>query len=570
MNSKARKRIYIALLASILVHIGFLVWSYFVRILPAIPFPLKPETVFHVKIDRQEHIGQEKLKFDTETSRKSLKPDNPFTENLTARPSVESEELIKNNIESSIQKQAQALTPSSARENQILKKSEFNDIIATKKVRRALRENLVELGEVPHENFASGTPVLISGEDISRHFLDKSAVEANTSLAAPLIAANTQNEFQVMKRVSSGIENESKSTDLGTALTFQLFKYHDPVSGQKYFKLAVKVRDATMNFPVIPKEIIFLLDASGSIGARRLAQEKEGIIYSLKHLNPDDRFNIFVFKDKNIPFSPASLANTAENINNALDFLKGQKSWSTTDLYGALRASIDLKNPFVPSYRVVMTDGFPTTGIIDARRVINEISKINDNKVSIFTFGGGTSADPYMLDFIAFKNRGWSTVVDREYFMGREFSKFYDEIKDPLLLNVRYYVSGLEPLEIFPQTMPDFFKGSQFVVYGKYTNEDKFALQIRGEVAREKKEFIVSASLKDALAGDKQIAHDWAFHKVYYLIGELKYNENNQDLIEAIHELCSKFHIITPYSISFHKTPNSLNKPVVTIKQPVK
>ena len=208
------------------------------------------------------------------------------------------------------------------------------------------------------------------------------------------------------------------------------------------------------------------------------------MIYSLKHLNPDDRFNIFVFKDKNISFSPASLSPSPENIKNAIEFLRGQKSWSTTDIYDALRASINLKNPFVPSYRVFMSDGFPTTGIIDARRVINEISRINDNKVSIFTFGGGADVDPYMLDFIAFKNRGWSTVVDREYFMGREFSKFYDEIKDPLLLNVRYYVSGLNDKEIFPQTMPDFFKGSQFVIYGKYTNENKFAIQIRGDMVR--------------------------------------------------------------------------------------
>ena len=363
----------------------------------------------------------------------------------------------------------------------------------TKKVRRSVRENLVELGEVPVRIFFRA-PVLISGEDISRYFLDKSAIPANASW--PPCNANTQNEFQMMKRTSSGIEHESQSMDLGTALTYQLSKYQDPASGQKYFKLAVKVRDATMNFPVIPKEIIFLVDASGSIGMERLTQFEEGLTYSLKHLNPDDRFNILVFKDKTISFSPASLKPSPENIKNAIEFLQELKSWSTTDIYGALRTSINLKAPFVPSYRVFMSDGFPTTGIINARRVINEISRINDNKVSIFTFGGGADVDPYMLDFIAFKNRGWSRVVDREYFMGREFSKFYDEIKDPLLLNVRYYVSGLNDKEIFPQTMPDFFKGSQFVIYGKYTNENKFAIQIRGDMAQDKKEFIVSASLR--------------------------------------------------------------------------
>jgi hypothetical protein len=568
MNAKVKKRIYIALWVSLLIHIGFLVWSYFVRILPATPFPERAESVFHVKIDRQEHMGQEKLKFDTQSSPKVSKPDNPFTENMASKPTIESEELVKNNIESSIQKSQQALIPSSVQENQVLRKSEFNDVTMTKKVRRAVRENLVEIGEVPNENFASGSPVLVSGEDISKNFLDKSSIPANTSLASSQQAANTQNEFQVMKQDSSGIEHASKAMDLGTALTYQLSKYQDS-SGQKYFKLAVKVRDATINFPVIPKEIVFLMDASRSIGMLRLTQEEEGIEYSLKHLNPDDRFNITVFKDKTISLSKASLSADGVNVKKAIDFIHGLKAWSTTDIYGALRTSIDLNNPFVPSYRVVMTDGFPTTGIQDAREVINEISRINDNKVSIFTFGGGADVDPYMLDFIAFKNRGWSRVVDREYSMGREFSRMYDEIKDPLLLNVRYYVSDLDDKQIFPQTMPDFFKGSQFVIYGKYTDEDKFAIQIRGDMINDKKEFIVSASLRDAAKGDKRIAHDWAFHKIYYLIGQLKYNENNEALIEAINDLCSKFRIVTPYSINFHKAApvKVLAKPKLILKK---
>src|ERR1039457_4678051 len=103
MSIKIRKRIITAILLSIFIHIGFLVWSYFVNILPSIPFPEKLQTVFHVKIDREEHFGQEKPNFDTESSRKTPKPDNPVTETASA-PSVESEELLKNNIESSIQK----------------------------------------------------------------------------------------------------------------------------------------------------------------------------------------------------------------------------------------------------------------------------------------------------------------------------------------------------------------------------------------------------------------------------------------------------------------------------------
>ncbi len=498
------------------------------------------------------------MKIDLPASHKTIKPDNPFTQSMIKESSIESEELVKRNIQSSIRENKQTMVSSSTHESQVLTKSDLNDFIMTKKVRRSVRENLVEIGELPTESFSSGTPVLVSGQDISKYFLDKSAPRANASLAASMKSANTDNQYQVMKKASSGLEQQAQSVDLGTALTYQLFKYQDATG--KYFKLAVKVKDATLNFPVIPKEMIFLLDASGSIGPVRLAQSEEGLIYSIKNLNPGDRFNILVFKNKTESFSPTSVEPTAENVTKAIQFLHDLKSWSTTDIYDSLRTSIDVKDPFVPSYRVVITDGFPTTGIVDAMHVINGISKINDNKVSIFTFGGGVSVDPYMLDFIAFKNRGWSRVVDRELMMRKELTALYNEIKDPLLLNVRYYSSGLNEKEIFPQTMPDFFKGSQFEVYGKYTDENRFVLQVRGEMVHEKKEFLVKAALNDALPGDKQIAHDWAFHKIYYLIGQLQYNEDNGPLVDQIHALSTQFHIITPYSINYHSHPKAAAK----------
>jgi hypothetical protein len=66
--------------------------------------------------------------------------------------------------------------------------------------------------------------------------------------------------------------------------------------------------------------------------------------------------------------------------------------------------------------------------------------------------------------------------------------------------------------------------------------------------------------------GDRQIAHDWAFHKVYYLISQLKFNENNEALIENINDLCARFHIITPYSFSVRNpAPNPLTKPKVPV-----
>jgi len=560
VNAKIRRRIYYSLVISLLIHLGFLVGSFFVKIIPNLSVD-KPQKLIHVRIAKEESLGQQIPRAETNASEKSWQPENPFAETKTLEPSSESKEAVKDNIASGIQNKNEDLVPSLPRETENFKKPPRQDVIVTQKVKRSTRKNLIEVGEIPHDDFTSGAPVVVSGEDISKDFFNKSNLVMKVAPVVPSQAGKDQNEFQVMQRSSSGNDRKNKTGDLGTTLIYELYEYHDPKSGQKYFKLLVKVRDATVNFPVIPKEIIFLVDASQSIGQERLQQFEQGLAYSLNRLNPDDRFNIIIFKDKTIFFSPTSLKSEAGNIKKAINLFQDLKAGSKTDIYNALQTSINLKDSFVPSYRVLLSDGLPTTGIVNSRQVIDEVSKINNERVSIFAFGGGVNVSEYMLDFLAYKNRGWSQIVDREYFIGKEFSKMYDKIKDPLLLNLRYHISGLNEKEIFPQILPDFFKGSEFVIYGTYTDENKFFVQVLGDVLGETKEFIVHASFKEASAGNKEIARQWAFHKIYHLIGELKYNENNEALIKEIDALCTKFEIVTPYSRSFRELPKPREPP---------
>ncbi len=547
MRAVIRKRIYFSLLLSLFAHVGFMVWSFFVHVVPNAYVVQPPEKFIHVKITNEEKLRHDAPQSKVNASEKTAQPENPFAQTKTLEPSIESQEAVKDNIASAVQRNDEPPAISST-PAQLLKKPQMTDLVVTKKVRRSDRRNLVEVGEVPHEEFASGAPIIISGEDISPNFLDKGNIAVKTAPAAPVQAANGQREFQIMQKSSWGVSRKSKAVDSGTTLAYELYKYQDPQSGQKYFKLLVKVRDATMNFPVIPKEIIFLVDASQSIGATRLAQFQEAVLYSLNHLNKDDFFNIIIFKAKTIPLSEVSLRAQPENIKKAAAFLAELKSGATTDVYNAVQMSLNTKTPFTPSYRVLLSDGFPTRGIINSRQVINEVSKINNGKVSIFAFGGGVSISRYMLDFVAYKNRGWSRFTDRDYAISKEVAKLYDEIRDPLLLHLRYHVSGLNGKEVFPQNLPDFFKGSEFVIYGTYGMEDRFFVQVLGDALGQTKEFIVNDALTNALPGDKDIARQWAFHKIYHLIGQLKYKENNEAIINEINALCAKYNIVTPYS----------------------
>ncbi len=552
MNPKIKKRILYSILISLFIHLGFLVWSFFIRLIPSFIPPEKPPQTIHVKMLRQESVGQKMPDLNNMASSKASPSETPFVADRSD-PLLDSIDNSPKSIESFTQKMdtppvvlpVTPIPPS-------FKKSQINDNVLMKKANRPTRKNLVDVGDAPSVDPVLAPVVESDGAGASKDELDKSPYSLFASQVLPVRALSGANEFQAMKRSAEGLSQQSKAGDLGTSLTYELSTYQEPKTGQKYFKLLVKVRDATVLFPVIPKEIVFLLDASGSIGKPRLEQIKQGLRESLKHLNPKDHFNIIVFKDKTMYLSEESLTAEPVNIKKATDFIMDLLPGGKTDVYNAFAQSINMKVLYNPSYRLLLSDGFSTKGIIDSREMINKVSDLNDGKVCIFSFGGGVDVSRYMLDFVAYKNRGWSQVEDQEAFIGRELAKMYNRIKDPLLLKLRYHTSGLNNEDnIYPKVLPDFFKGAEFIIYGTYTNENKFVVQVLGDTTTETKEFMINASFQDAAVGNKEIVREWAFHKIYYLISRLKYKADNRDIIQQINELCAKYNIVTPYSKNF-------------------
>jgi hypothetical protein len=552
-NLKLRNKIFYSILFSLLVHLVFLFWSYFLKIHNYPATPAKPEKLIQIKLSRDQNVGQDSVQMAQRGLKQTLNPESMVEPAETTEKLKENEAGIKKSMETAVSEQKEAPVTPDAQNLEDAKRPQLKDNVVTRNVVRSTRKNLVDVGDMPQKDFTAGAPVVVSGDNISQNFLDKSNASLSNPVIAPLKAVVATDGFKEGQRVPSGLERKINASTLGAALTYQLFTFQDP-KGQKYFKLVVKVKDATVNLPIIPKEIVFLVDASQSIGEERFKQFIDGVEYSLNHLNTGDRFNVIVFKDKAALFSPTSILFDPYQVRNALTFIKQFKSGSKTDIYVALNDSLQLANSIKPSYRILLSDGLPTKGVTDSRQVINQIADFNNGKICIFSYGGGLDVSRYLMDFLAYKNRGWSKYAEREYFIARDFAKLYNEIKDPLLLNLRYQTSGLNKKEMFPQILPDFFKGSEFVVYGTYTNETKFSMRILGNVTGETKEFILHANLKDATQGDKDIAHQWAFHKVYHLIGELKHDEkNNEALIKDIDSLCDQFGIITPYSRNFRK-----------------
>jgi hypothetical protein len=341
-------------------------------------------------------------------------------------------------------------------------------------------------------------------------------------------------------------EQNGTGTDIKAFLGYTLDTYEDPADNVKYFKLSIQVEEIPGTLPPLAKEITFIIDASNSIGPELLAQFGSGVGKCLRLLGGNDKFNIIVFNDQVRKMQEEAVANTVDNIQQGEEFVSDLKPRSTTDLYETVQQSINVNHAMRPSYLYLLSDGQPTEGVTDPVQIIDQIGHINKGRVPIFGLGAGFP-NKYFMSFLSFTNHGWAEFGPS---IAAEDSviQLYNHIKDPVLTNLRYQSVGLDKNEIYPKLLPDLFKGSEFVLYGRYTTEGDFMFQLRGDSQNDLKQYVIKDNLANGRTGDRTIAEEWAMRKIYDLLGQLKFDQSNQDIIEEVNALAMKFNLkIPPY-----------------------
>lgn len=316
-----------------------------------------------------------------------------------------------------------------------------------------------------------------------------------------------------------------------------------------YFRLCISPKsDATLQ--ILPKDITFVIDASSSITQRKLDNTLAAVRAALQQLRPEDRFNLIVFRDNPSLFQPEPIPATPENKAAASNFLKNIQSRGQTNVYEGIRPVLDMpRRSGIPSIVIISSDGRPTTGMVDARNVITALTEENRFQNSIFAFGGGNTVNRYLLDLLAYRNKGESYVAPSIEQMQSDFQKFLQRLSDPLLVDCTVDFGRLNPEEIFPKEIPDFYRGQAVTIYGRFDpkKEREFAIRLVGKAGNRQKEIVFREDLTRASSGDDRIARTWAFRRIYHLIDEMcRYGETPERLNE-IRTLSRKYNIRTVY-----------------------
>ena len=298
---------------------------------------------------------------------------------------------------------------------------------------------------------------------------------------------------------------------------------------------------------VVAKDVMLVLDVSGSMEGEKLEQAKEALRFVLERLNPDDRFNILSFNDTIDTY--AETLRSAERADEADDFVDDLRADSGTNINEALLEALRLLPGERPELVIFLTDGQPTVGIQDPDVIIGNVSDAVSPSTRMFVFGVGDDVNTVLLDTLAQENRGVSQYVRPDEDVAAAVSSFYEKVSTPVLTDIELDFGDIEVTDVYPQPLPDLFAGTQLVVVGRYEGEGTVTLRLTGTVNGREQTLSYDGQEFPRRATEMGfLPRLWATRKIGYLLSQIRLHGSDEELVDEIVDLSLRYGVMTPYT----------------------
>jgi Ca-activated chloride channel family protein len=339
---------------------------------------------------------------------------------------------------------------------------------------------------------------------------------------------------------------------LGESEAFHLLSFRNPADSNDvdgFFLVLLAPRINTIN-RIIPKDLLLVLDRSGSMDGEKFMQAQQATRYILDHLNSEDRFNIISFST-GIEMYSSGLRPSSE-ATQAGAWMDGLRAEGSTDINRALLEASAMVDSERSTYLIFLTDGLPTEGVTERQSILNNFEGSAPDNLRLFAFGVGYDVDTILLDSISQGHHGRSTYVQPGMKLDETLSSFYNGISTPVLTNLELNFGDLAIYDLYPYPLPDLFAGSQVILLGRYKDGGKADIELSGEVSGERQVFTFTDQvLEEESAGNSvqaSIPRLWATRKIGYLLNEIRLQGANQEIIDQIVRLSIRYGIVTPYT----------------------
>ncbi len=330
---------------------------------------------------------------------------------------------------------------------------------------------------------------------------------------------------------------------------------HKPAKGKDgWFMALVSPNPRTGRAKPQPKDIVFVIDQSGSMRGKKIAQAKESLTWIFGNLNEGDRFNVVSFSGGveamfNVPLVRAD----AEHVAKAVDLTDRIDASGGTNIDGAMRTAMSLlpDDSSRPAYVLFVTDGKPTVGkTTNVDEIVANAAAANIAKARLLCLGVGYDVNTHLLDLLSKGNRGFSEYVKPNEPLEAKISDLYAKVRNPVMTDLTLTIDGADLRQVYPGELGDLFDGQQIVVVGRYRFGGRHNLIVKGRYGGKQRSFAYPIEM-DAFSEDNGAAYlqrVWAMRRIGFLMDQITLHGENDELVDELIALSRDYGIMTPYT----------------------
>lgn len=251
---------------------------------------------------------------------------------------------------------------------------------------------------------------------------------------------------------------------------------HTDGKNSGYFTLILQPPSAPPQKDIAPKEMVFVIDQTGSQAGKPIEKAKEAMRFCIENLNPGDTFQILAFNTQVYPCFSAPVPVNVENTQKAIQFIHPLEGRGGTNILKAVDHILQMPtDPARPRIVCYMTDGYVGNDL----QIIDYIRK-HRREVRFFPFGVGNAVNRFLIEGMASEGRGAPYYVTLTDPPGKAASKFYERVAKPLLLDVSVDWGNLPVEEVYPKAIPDVFTAGPIILKGRYRGGAEGDITVKG------------------------------------------------------------------------------------------
>lgn len=332
-------------------------------------------------------------------------------------------------------------------------------------------------------------------------------------------------------------------------INLNLLSFKESANEDGFFMLMLQPPLSVDEADIQPKDVVIVLDQSGSMDGTKWTQAQTAATDILGRLNPRDRFNVVAFSTGYRIYGNGLMS--ADEAPGAIDWVKNSLfAEGGTNINAALETAFGLTDNERALNIIFLTDGLATEGITDTQEILKNLRTKAPDNTRIFTFGVGDDVDTFLLDTLVQEYNGVASYVRPSERIDEEVASLYNKISAPVMNNVDLTIEGAITELVYPTNIPNLYAGEQITVVGRYRNPQGIgSVTISGEVKGEIQTLkFDDLSFRDTAGGEDFIARLWATRRIGGLLNQIRLNGESPELVDSVVNLSIRYGIITPYT----------------------